>query len=90
MQKIGKKSKAQGVKRISGAVTQAKNPSTGHWIVRNVRDGRFIAGTDGEPFDNIKISGFAQPAPNPSISKETALLAEEAVLEFLNENSINQ
>jgi len=73
---------------VSGSVTQARNASTGHWIVRDLSSGKFYATDNNLPFKGIEVRDVAQPSfIVPSNNQERALIAEKAVLDFLNNNS---
>lgn len=65
-------------------VSQTRNTNTGHWIKRNEISGELMASQGMQPFAGIVVRRKFRAAANPSISKETAELAEKAVLAILN------
>ncbi|GLU52529.1 hypothetical protein [Dyadobacter frigoris] len=65
-------------------VSQTRNSNTGHWIKRNEISGELIIGNGTRPFAGVVVRRKFRAAPNPSISKETAEMAEKAVLAILN------
>ncbi len=75
-------------KRV-GAVksrTQVYNPTTGNYIKRDSKTGRFLdVKSDGKPFKGITKESVTIK-PNPSINKDTAKLAEKAVISYRNKN----
>ncbi|WP_138475434.1 hypothetical protein [Dyadobacter bucti] len=73
---------------ISTSLTQARNASTGHWIVRDLSSGKFYATDNNLPVKDIEMRDTAQPSfIVPSNNQERALIAEKAVLDFLNNNA---
>lgn len=65
------------------ALSQVINVGTGHYITRDFAAGKFI-NTGNKPSEGIKVVKVFKSASNPSISKETAALAEKAVLAVRN------
>lgn len=65
-------------------VSQTRNSNTGHWIKRNEISGELILGDGTRPFAGVVVRRKFRAAPNPSISKEIAEMAENAVLAILN------
>lgn len=68
-------------------VSQTRNNNTGHWIKRNEISGELTASNGMQPFSGIVVRRKFRAAANPSINKETAELAEKAVLAILNRSS---
>lgn len=75
--------KGDGVRK--GAVksrTQILNRVTGNYIKRDAETGKFIAvKQDGKPFKGVRREK-AGVITNPSISKETARKAEQAIIHY--------
>jgi len=67
----------------TGSLSQIKNTATGHYITRDFAAGKFV-NTGDKPAEGIRVVNVFKSASNPSISKETAALAEKAVLAVRN------
>ena len=67
----------------SGTLSQVRNGSTGHIITRDSRTGKFT-NIGNQPVRGAKVTTVFKSASNPSITKETAELAEKAVLAAKN------
>ena len=67
----------------SGTFSQVRNGSTGHIITRDSSTGKF-ANIGNKPVHGVKVITVLKSASNPSITKETAELAERAVLAAKN------
>ena len=64
-------------------LSQVRNVGTGHYITRDFAAGKFV-NTGNKPSEGVKVVKVFKSASNPSISKETAALAEKAVLAVKN------
>ena len=69
--------------RPSGTLSQVRNASTGHIITRDSRTGKFT-NIGNQPVRGVKVTTVFKSASNPSITRETAELAERAVLAAKN------
>lgn len=69
--------------KSSGALSQVRNGGTGHIITRDSRTGKFT-NIGNKPLPGVKITTVFKSASNPSITRETAELAERAVLAAKN------
>lgn len=65
------------------ALSQVRNAATGHYITRDFAAGKFV-NTGDKPAEGIRIIKIFKSANNPSVTKETAALAEKAVLAIKN------
>ncbi|GAA4396859.1 hypothetical protein GCM10023187_05480 [Nibrella viscosa] len=66
---------------------QARNPTTGHYIKRNLQTGRIEVKTDGKPFKGVPMNRIVLAPANSAIDPETAQRGEEAVIEYLNKKA---
>ena len=75
---------ANSPKKTNDKFSQIYNPSTGHYIKRDLESGLIVdIKSDGKPFKGIKlIRSYIQA--NPSIKKSTAIKAEMAVIKVKN------
>ena len=64
--------------------SQTRNINTGHWIKRDEISGELTVGIGTKSFPGVPVRRKFRAAANPSISKETAEMAEKAVLATLN------
>ena len=64
--------------------SQTRNVNTGHWIKRDEISGELTVGIGTKSFTGVLVRSKFRAAANPSISKETAEMAEKAVLATLN------
>ncbi|MCF0055857.1 hypothetical protein [Dyadobacter sp. CY356] len=64
--------------------SQTRNQNTGHWIKRNEFTGELTSGNGTRPFVGIPVRRKFKAVPNPSITPDTAEMAEKAVLAILN------
>ena len=66
--------------------TQVLNPTTGHYVKRDSKTGRFIdVKSDGKPFKGV-IKEKSNAKSNPSVKKSTAKKAEKAVIAVRNKS----
>ena len=64
--------------------TQVFNPTTGHYVKRDSKTGRFMdVKSDGKPFKGI-VKEKSSVKSNPSVKKSTAKKAEKAVISVRN------
>ena len=64
--------------------TQVYNPSTGHYVKRDSKTGRFMdVKSDGKPFKGVAKERSSVKS-NPSVKKSTANKAERAVISVRN------
>ncbi len=70
---------------VSGS-SQVLNPTTGHYIRRDSKTGKFMdVKTDGKPFKGVKTKNVSVQS-NPNIKNSTALAAERAVIAVRNKS----
>ena len=95
MNKLAKANKSTqshrgSVSQSSGnTLSQVRNVGTGHYITRDFTSGKFV-NIGNKPSEGIKVVKVFKSASNPSISKETAALAEKAVLAVRNNTAQNK
>lgn len=64
--------------------TQVYNPTTGHYVKRDARTGKFMdVKSDGKPFKGV-VKEKSSVKSNPSVKKSTANKAEKAVISVRN------
>lgn len=76
----GKDSRKGAVKNRS----QVFNPTTGNYVKRDTKTGRFIdVKSDGKPFKGVRKEALTIKA-NPNVKKDTANKSESAVIKVRN------
>ncbi|MCE6992924.1 hypothetical protein [Dyadobacter sp. CY323] len=75
---------AEPGKRSAVKSVQFRSASTGHYILREASTGKFMINATGQPFKGVVVVKRIQPAPNPTIDKETAEREEKDLIEFIN------
>lgn len=76
----GKNSRKGAIKDRS----QVFNPSTGNYVKRDTKTGKFIdVKSDGKPFKGVTKESVSIKA-NPSVKKEVAKKSENAVINLKN------
>lgn len=68
--------------------SQTRNSNTGHWIRKNEISGELIISNGTRPFKGVAVRRNFRAAMNPSINKETAEMAEKAVLAVMNRSLV--
>lgn len=64
-------------------ITQVLNANTGHWILRDKKNGRYVVGGE-EPFESVSICEVGTGMPHPAINRELALKVERAMADVMN------
>lgn len=76
----------QSSSKSGSTLSQVRNVRTGHIITRDSRTGQYT-NIGNKPIHGMKVITVLKSASNPSITKETAELAEKAVLAVKNKTS---
>ena len=76
----------QSASKSNSTLSQVRNVRTGHIITRDSQTGQYT-NIGNKPIHGIKVITVFKSASNPSITKETAELAEKAVLAVKNKSS---